>query len=71
MTKKKAANFDDDIATATFVVTTFRDLLHAETARMMQEKADKPEGFDPQRHGYLHRLRVSADNFLSALSGQY
>jgi hypothetical protein len=68
-TAQVETNFDDDIATAIFVISEFRDLLHTETARMMQAKIDKPDGFDPQRHAHLHRIRIAADAFLSALSG--
>jgi hypothetical protein len=70
-TAQVQTTFDDDIATAVFVIGEFRDLLHAETAKIMQDKIDKPEGFDPARHAHLHRMRVAADNFLGALSGQY
>ena len=68
---KKKATFDDYIKAAMQLVAEFRDELHTETARMMQAKADKPHEFDPAKHAHLHRIRVSSDAFLSALSGQY
>jgi hypothetical protein len=76
MAKKQLApaevpNLDDDVNTAIHVVTLFRDLLSDETARIDQERRDKPAEFDAARHAYLHRLRVASDNFIAALSGQY
>jgi hypothetical protein len=72
VTKEQAeTKFADDIDTVTMVVREFRDLLLDETFRMMKAKIEKSEGFDPQRHGHLHRIQVAADNFLNALSGQY
>jgi hypothetical protein len=69
--KKKEPTFDHYIAAAIQLVAEFRDELQTETARIMQEKADKPEKFDPARHAFLHRMRVASDNFLSALSGNW
>ena len=66
---KKAPTFDDTIAAAIELVSEFRDELHAETSRMVQERGDNPESFDPAKHSHLHRIRIASDNFLSALSG--
>jgi hypothetical protein len=70
-TPDEAPNFDDDINTAIHVVTIFRDLLSDETARIDKARRDKPAEFDPAKHAHLHRLRVAADSFISALNGAY
>jgi hypothetical protein len=68
---KKEPDFEDYIAACMEIVQEFRDVLGVETARMMQEKANRPQEFDPQKHAHLHRIRVAGDHFLSALSRQY
>jgi hypothetical protein len=67
----EAPNFEDDIKTAIHVVTLFRDLLSDETTRITQDRTTAPDKFDVQKHAYLHRMMVSANQFLSALSGVY
>jgi hypothetical protein len=84
MRSKKAdtANFNDDIDTMIVTTEIFRDLLSAETARLQQAKIEHsglhaakltmPEmATDPEHYARLHRMRMAADHFLSALSGQY
>jgi hypothetical protein len=63
--------FDKYIVACKDVAEEFRDALADETARMMREKSDKPNAFDPQHFAHLHRLRVAADSFLAALGGVY
>jgi hypothetical protein len=77
MAKKKPATeevetkFEHYVEACIEIVAEFRDLLAAETSRIMLAKADKPESFDPAKHSHLHRMRLASDGFLSALSGQF
>jgi hypothetical protein len=70
MTEPKV-DFEHYIEAAIQLVEEFRDERHTETSRMMHEKADKPQDFDPTHHAHLHRMRIASDNFLAALSRQY
>jgi hypothetical protein len=63
--------FSDDIATAKFVVGEFKILLSIETSKIEHDRIQNPADFDPQRHSYLHRLRLAAETFGAALDGYY
>jgi hypothetical protein len=67
----KQPTFDDDIATASYVITEFRNLLAAEISKLEQERNARSESFSPQHHAHLCRMRIASDTFLATLSGHY